>query len=321
MYLDVLQRVAADTGYHITEQRPALDKLLAQAAGDLYRALECDAIYREVTLVVPADKIVSLPSYVGPLRGMRQHTTDVPFDLQSMATPRYVTQTWAYKSTNWRNLGTTPVHTLLSAVGTLNIKSSTAESVTVTIIGSGPNASRQSEDVVTTATTVVTTKQFGPDIYSIICRNARLYDIQITDVSDTEVAVLPNTQNQTKYQLVDVSQVAWSRDTTNGEALIDVLYKQPLPDMSLDTDQFPAGDDFDDAWYNQAMALYFTPLEGRGADVQKFLLLAELAANGAKGNAEEQSVKKLNFGRNKFYSRFRRAYGVTGNYAISDPAL
>lgn len=313
MLLDVLTRVAADTGYKVTQQRTALLDLLNAGAREMYDSLECNHIYREVTVVVPRDKLVSLPSLIGDLRGMRAHTTDYPFPLQSISAPRYVDENWNYKVKNWRELGHSPVHTFVAAVGALTIEAPVvSDGATLLISGQTATAERLQEEIEIDGSPKVSSTQFGPTIHMISCVNERSCNITIKDVNGNEIAVLYNTENETRYLIVDVSEVFWSVDTASDETLIDVCYKHPLWRLTQDTDVFPAGSRYDNAWYHLCMHKYFSPMENRRTDASEERGLYSAALVEAKGSAEQNIEKKISFGRNKFYNMFRRQHVYPG---------
>lgn len=313
MLLEVLTRLASDTGYHPVQQRAALVNLLNRAAVDIYNTLECNKIYREVTLVVTPNAVVALPNFVGELRGMRMHTNDLPFDLQSIGAPRYVSSTWDYRVKNWRDLGESVVHTLPELIGVLTLSTNVIEGSSVLISGQTNKAFREQETVVLSVSPVSTTKLFGPRIDQIACMTARGSDITVKDADGTELAVLYNTELKTRYKLIDVSQVFWSADTMIGESLIDVAYKVKQTRLINDSDSFYAGDDYDNAWYHWAYHLHLAPLENRSQDATNERIAAIGALQATKDSSEQQIVKKMSFGRNKYYGHFRRWLGARSN--------
>lgn len=309
MLINVLTRVAADTGFHPVQKRDALIALIQQAADELYDELECSKMYREVTLVVPPNAVVSLPSFIGELRGMRMNTSEIPFELANIGQPRYTNNTLEHWYKNWRDKGESPIHTVLSAIGQLTITCNNIESdpVTVYINGQTNIADRDEEQVLINITTKQTTKQFGPGIYTIGCSSdARTCDITIKDVNGNEIATLPSWNSETRYKIVDVSQIFWPLDTAAGESLIDVCYKVPKRKLYRDSDVFYAGSDYDTTWYNKAMYIHCKPLQNRTEEVAKYSAAVLASVTAAKESGEGQQKKKLNYGRNKFYGFFNR---------------
>lgn len=308
MFLDVLTRVAADTGLHVVDKRTALNKLLHSAAKQMHNQLECSKIYREVTLVVAPDAVVSLPSFIGELKGMRIHTNEIPFDLANIGNPRYTNNTLQNWYKNWRDLGESPVHTVLNDVAALTIEVVAVEIAPITLIINGQTnkAQRIEEKILIDAVSKTTVNLFGPKLYSIGCASSnRTCDITIKDVNGTEIALLANNQSESRYKIVDVSKVFWPADTSAGESLIDVLYKVPCTILSQDSDVFYAGSDYDDAWYNFAMYFYYKPVQNRQNDAATHHADAVAFMQSAKESGEGAQLKKLSYGRNKFHGLFR----------------
>lgn len=308
MLIDVLTRVAADTGYNPDQQREILVRLLNVAAKELHSILECNAIKREVTLVITPDAVVTLPNFIGQLRGMRMHTNELPFDLHSIGQPRYTSTTLAFKFKNWRDLGEARTHTLPSSVGQLIISTARVEDNPVTLIISGKTnlANNVEERVLINAPEVLTANLFDTEINKIACLEQRTCDIVIKDSNGTEIATLYNNDNQTRYKLVDVSQIFWTLDTSAGESLIDVCYKLPLRQLLNDSDSFPAGDEYDNAWYHMTMHYFYKPINNKQDDSMTARSLALAACMSAKDGMEQEIVKKVEYGRNKFFGIFRK---------------
>ena len=308
MLLDVLERLAADTGLHDVQKRDELLALLQQSADELYPKLECTKIYREMTLIVTPDAVVSLPAKVGELRGMRMHTNELPFDLHSIGQPRYVSTTLQYKFKNWRDLGDSAINFLPAQVGPLVLTCPNVEATPVSVMINGQsNVALEAEEVVVMdAISKTTATLFTQSISSISCSSPRTMDITISDTLGNVVAILFNNQRKTRYKLVDVSQIFWTLDTSAGESLIDVLYKLPKMRFTRDSDSFYAGDDFDETWYNMAMYFFLKPLPNRLQDATAFQQLALQSCISAKDSAESGIVKKVSYGRNKFYNIFKK---------------
>lgn len=306
MLIDVLTRVASDTGYHPIQQRDKLLQLLNDAAKDLLNILECTKVYREVTLVVPPDKVVALPHFIGEVRNLRALTPELPFNLHSIGQPRYTSNTWQHKVDNWRDLGDSPIHTHLSSIGPVYFSVGGIETTpaVIKVCGQTVTGNREEESVTIDSVVTNTTKSFGLEIYSITSASARTYDILVSSAS-AELAVLYNDQKRTRYKLIDVSEVFWSYDTTAGEALIDVLYKMPAIWLSRDTDSFYGGDDYDNAWYSMTMYYYNKVLQDRSQIAGNFYQEALGFMQQDKESMEQGQLKKLHFGRNKYYGIFR----------------
>lgn len=306
MLTDVLKQLAADTGLHPEQQRADLIEILNKGAKELYQQLECNMINREVTLVVPRNKVVALPQQVGELRGTRVSICEVPFNQYPMSQPRYVTNTLGYQYDNWRDLGNSPFHTTPTIVGTLTVEplGIEAEPVTVAIVGESNLAAQVSEDLLMDQTRS-TTNLFTPNIKSIGCtERSRVFDMLIKDESGIEIARLLNNQRSTRYKLVDVSKLFWGPDTAADETLVDILYKLPFSTLYNSDDGFAGGDDYDEPWYCMCMYMYLKPLENKQAQALQYRADVLDFCKAAKESSESYQLKKLSFGRNKYYDHF-----------------
>jgi hypothetical protein len=306
MLINVLTRLAADIGYHKVDKRAALERLLNDGAKELHRKIDCNKIYREVTLVVPANKVVSLPSLVGEIKGMRIHSFDTPAPIYGISYPRYVKNVDDYRFFNWRDLGDSPVHTIMDSVGPLTLTTNIVEGVTVFISAQTNNAAQVEEAIVMDATSKTTLNAFGPQIFSIACAsNNRVADILVLDVNGTELATLHNNADKSRYKIVDVSEL-FPLDTTDEESLIDVCYKLPARNLTRDSDSFYAGDDYDEAWFNMCMALFLRNIPERVSDSFAYTAKAMNDLKAAKSHAERNLIKKISYGPNKFFGLFKR---------------
>lgn len=313
MLLDVLTRLAADTGLDPVGQRNTIVNVLNHAAKEIFTKLECNKVYWEVTLSVPPNKLVSLPSFIGELRGMaRSPTNEMMVPYYPIGAPRYVRSDVSYKWKNWRDLGENPIMQFPSVVGPLSISAAEVETVPITLYINGQTnkALRIEEQVLINATDKVTTNLFGPQIYSIACASSqeRTVDINISDANGLLLAVLYNMDTTTRYKMVDVSEAPWSQDLSDGNSLIDVMYKVQLRRLTKDSDNFPGGPDFDLSWYWMAMHLYFKPMKKKPSDFENFYAYAITSAKAAKESGEDSLEKKISFGRNKYFSLTRGYY-------------
>jgi hypothetical protein len=205
-------------------------------------------------------------------------------------------------------LGDSAINFLPAQVGPLVLTCPNVEATPVSVMINGQsNVALEAEEVVLMDNISKTTSTlFTQSISSISCSSPRTMDITISDTLGNVVAILFNNQRKTRYKLVDVSQIFWTLDTSAGESLIDVLYKLPKMRFTRDSDSFYAGDDFDETWYNMAMYFFLKPLPNRLQDAIVFQQLALQSCVSAKDSAESGIVKKVSYGRNKFYNIFKK---------------
>src|SRR6266576_3181861 len=144
---------------------------------------------------------------------MRIHTNELPFDLHSMAAPRYVANTIGYRFKNWRDLGESAVHTLPANIGPLTLINQVIEDppITVLIDGETNKAARIQESVLMSGNSAITNNSFTTKIYTIACATrVRNSDIVVRDANNNVIATLYNTDTKTRYKVCDVSQVFWT---------------------------------------------------------------------------------------------------------------
>lgn len=301
MLIDVITRLAENIGYNLTQQRSTLVKLANDAAREIYQELDCNRIKREVSCLVGRNKLVALPYFIGELQGMRQCSSEQLIPLMPMV-PRYASDTLSYKWKNWRDIGESPFHTLPVAIDNLTFETTVIESAIVQINGQTNVAARESESITLDSSPKDSTKLYNPaGVKSISSASTRTSDITVKDGSGNEVATLYNTQAKTRYKMVDVSKLFWGADNNSDETIIDILYKEPLWQLIDNTDSFPAGDIYDDAWYYRAMAVHFNSKPTLNTSLAATNhTLSLVALRNIKDGSERGIVKKLEFGRNKY---------------------
>lgn len=299
---DVLTRLASDTGLHITQKRTTLLNVVNISGRLLHKLLDCNKMFREVTLVVPVNKVVSLPAIIGELKGMRVHTYDTPFPLHSMGSPRYIKDVDDYRFKNWRDIGESPIHTSMTAVSQLTLITNTADDSEVIIVGQTDSANLLEESITMDELEKTTTNLFGPRIDSITCiaRN-RQSDIVIEDSNGTELATLYNNFSKSRYKIVDVSEIYFPQDTSSNESLIDVCYKVPERVFSSNADQFYAGDDYDEAWYHMSMFVFLQGVPERANEAAMHNAAALAFCKAGRNSSEGAQEKYIQFGKNRIY--------------------
>lgn len=307
MLIDVITRVAEDSGYDLVQERDKLLKLANAAAREIYQELNVNSLRREASFTVGRNKLVSLPSQISTLIGMRQHTTEALVPLEQM-TPRYNQDTLGYKWNNWRDVGESPLHTFPTAIDTLTFESAVVEDAVIQILGQTNVAAREGESLTLDESPKVTTKLYNPaGLKSISSMSTRNGNIIVKDIDGNEIATLFNNEKRTRYRIVDVSELFWGVDTSDGDTLVDVLYKEPLINLTLDADSFPGGDVYDDGWYYRCMSLFYKPMANRATDAARYRTESIVALMNIKDGTEHNQIQKVTFGRNKYMKRIYSA--------------
>jgi hypothetical protein len=260
----IIDEVCEKCGYDSTDDRELLLRVINRACKEVYEKTDLPGCLREITVLASADNIIALPYYVGELRNARSHYTMQRLQLVEMAA-RYAFNPWPQLWNNWRVLKKSPLQNCIEN-SSLPIVISMADvdtvDVTITVIGQTITANRFSEVVTIHAgeTSVSLTSEFI-DIFSITKNVANNRDITFTGADETGaeliLAVIPNDRVNSLYTLVDVSKLPLGGDMGTSFNYIDVLYKEPLPYLSVDGDEFICSG-FDDAISAKVCEYFFS---------------------------------------------------------------
>lgn len=222
-------------------QRSVLLRFLNEAGNELYDQNDADGVLREQLFQVSGDQQIALPAYVGPLRAMREYTTHVPWHLYNMR-PRYNQFNWQDRWRSWRMKGTSALVQDIENESVVKVIVPTVENppIVVTVSGTTPLASGgMSENITMDATNKQGTIQFV-EIKHLKKDRVNTCDVRIEDIDGRELATIPNNVLQMRYRLVDVSLYPWSNTATNNaDHYMEVLYKEALPWMQNDEDEYP----------------------------------------------------------------------------------
>lgn len=316
MLYNIVKRMASDTGLDSVQQASTLSKLINNSAEEIHRRLECNKIYRVVTLVVPPNLVVSLPYYVGDLRGVKNHCNEMMTNISNLGQPRFTKSTYEYQINRWTENGDSPLSQNMSTIGPLTLQCNSVDNAVVLVNGQITSSQAFEESVLLNAQSVMTVNLFGINIYNIACFTPRTSDISILDSNGVLISTLYASQERTKFKIIDVSKFIFGSNEAPNNNLMDVLYKIPFVPLTNNTDSFAAGDDYDNVIYHYAMYLYYLPMAGKEQDASIAKSQAFQSLKAIKDNEESGVVKKLNFGRCKFYNladRFRYLKGVVNN--------
>lgn len=307
MLSDILIPFCLKTGYDIIQQRTLALEWINRGADEIYKNLEPDDALSEVCLAVPANMQLTLPSYVGELRAVREYKYSTTIPIQSIGSPMYSSDTWQFLWRNWRLKGTSPLHTSMSNVGVLSLNIPVIDNSVVTVNMQTATGARVIEQITMNALVVVTTNS-PTKIFSISSATlGRLYDITINDINGIEIATLHNNEKHTRYRVIDVSEFQWGSyfSATPNTNIAQLLYKPTLYPYYYDTDEFIALD-FDAAIQYKALELYYQGQENKETDVILYSKKATQAMDIATRNQEAGENKQLLFQPNAVYKAFGR---------------
>jgi hypothetical protein len=264
----------------------------------------------EVVLIVPRDQQVSLPPFIGELRGMREYNWAGTIPLHEIGVPRYSSDTWKFKWRNWRYKGKHPLSNSITNAGPLTLMAVGVENPPAQVVVTGrTSASNKVMETVTLSSTVVSTVNsfLAIDRQGIACLTTpRTYDITVVDANNNTLAVLFNNESITEYIVVDVSAYPWAAlqgDGTN--SYVEVLYKSKFYKFFNFTDSFYAPG-YDDAIAYRALELWYQGKEGMEQNALLYQQLMKQVVDNNINNDEVGQVRRIAQGSNPVYQVFRK---------------
>ena len=254
----ILELAGAKMGLNpsVDRDRKVLLRFLNEAARELYDQADMAGSLMEAAFKVNGDQTISLPYWVGKIRGIRELSSMQVWHLNQMR-PRYNQFNWTDMWRNWRQLGKRALQTSVTnqAQGVITVPAVENPPITVSLSGPVNGASLINEDVVMTSTTMQTQNTFL-DYIAIKKDRVNNYDVTLSDVDGKVLSVIPNCNLQAMYQVIDVSACPWlPQNTSPFDNYIEMLYKKVLNWLYDDDDEFPAFD-YDLVLVNKMMQLY-----------------------------------------------------------------
>lgn len=315
----IIQDFCAHTGININDpiQKNFALTIINAAAEDLYTCDDPANCLREQLFMfdttAPTNvRQLTLPYYVGNIRAVRQFNAGLQIQLHDMR-PRYATGGWheqfGPEYLTWRFKGFTPLQRDIINEGPINFVSPVANDINfnITITGGNDQRSRFLETVnfPVGATSVSTTNAFSAGRVESIQKDIPTsYDISVTDVNDLELAVIPNSEILTKYQIFQISD--FEPIYIGNNQYTEVLYKLRFTPFKNDTDEFPSLG-YDKAIYWKSLEHYFSRKEGK----ENLALLAHQKCTEVMeniGNDSEAGIEKeIDFGQNQYLNMFPRS--------------
>lgn len=330
MLNDILETFCLPTGYDKLNRdtglpNPAALNIINRGAKDLYNQLESDAMMREVILIVTSNLQVSLPAFIGEVRGLREYNWGTTIPINEIGVPRFSSDTWKYKWRNWTYVGKRALASNINNASQLVFISPVVTSssyVSIRIVGKTDASNRVEETLILNATTKNSVNSYS-DVEVIACFEARTYDIEVQDIDGNTLAVLYNNESKTQYNIYDISQYAWIAQVGDGiTTLVEVLYKVKFYKFKNLADEF-AADGYDDAIAYKGISLWCQGKSDKEQDAALYQGLATAVANGAISSDERGQTLKLQQAPNttyRIFARFRQAWnwrrGSSNNWPL-----
>lgn len=247
-----------------------------EASKEIWNANDLSGSIQETTIAAENANQVSIPSFVGSLRALREVETnnEQVWKLSSMRS-RYTNNSWADDAiNNWLDKGHKAIARDITNEAPLKLTVHAVEvpPITVTIIGSTEHSNRVQEEVILDSTEKMCVNSFV-DIESITKDRINLYNILVIDAEERELSIIYNDELNSAFKIVDVSET-YTKPTTNEEIYFELLYKKALRDFHNDGDNFPING-YDDVILAKALKLYYE-------DKQDAIMVVALEAKATK---------------------------------------
>ena len=300
-------------------QRSIMLDYLNEAAQELYEESDMVGSLVEDSFYVQGNKTIALPSNVSSIRAIREKESKYPWKLSNL-TERYAYNNLEQDDRTWRIKGYEPFKvTPTSFSGMIAVVTAAMSTITITVVGSAAGISRAFEEVTLSSTSNAFSTTFT-SIESIIKSDVCTYDISIKESDDTVVALIPNNEKESQYLIVDVSEFPLESDAAqNDQNTLEVLYKEKLPYLSKDSDEFPA-DGYDNIIVNKVMQLF---MEEQGKIEEAMLYDKKASRSLGRRNAdlERGQIQRVRFDKHphdkltvSLINKYTKASRATGLY-------
>ncbi len=302
--------IASKVGYHpdtSDDDRIFLDSEINGIIRPFYVSNDqVGSLFEIIVFYDIESKLVSLPSFVGHIRGARYYDNPYKHTLRDIR-PRYAKEMYGVELLDFREVGTSTLAIQPEEWGKLKFALPEGEvsekDLVIAIVGETPVASRVEEQLIlakdgNSVTSVNSWKEAPKVIRKDAANN---FNITVTDINDVEVAIIPNHQLNSQYSVWQVRDDSMSGQLSGNS--LEILFKERLPELVNDYDEFLDGR-YDDVIVWQFLEQYYAQQEGKeklseAARDQWQLNLVDLNRDHARSKkAEEQAVP------NKFYGLF-----------------
>lgn len=239
---NILQQVQGKMGLNPADagQRATLVRFLNEAAYEIYNQSDMPGSLMEMVYKINGDQTIAMPSCVGHIRAVREYASMIPWSINQMR-PRYNQSNWEDFWRNWRLKNRQPLQSSITNTSQLIFTVPAVDATTtVTVTGRTLVASNATEIVSFSSAPVVSTVNSWLEVYAINKNQVTSYDIAVTDIDGKSMAVIPNNELSSQYQIVDISTMPWLPTSSSSlDHFVEVLYKQKLAYLSNDGDEFP----------------------------------------------------------------------------------
>jgi hypothetical protein len=254
----VLNQAGAKMGLNPSQpsDRLVLLRFANEAAEELYDSFDPEGCMLEEAFKVNGDQTISMPMYVGEVRGVRECASWISWHINQMR-PRYNQFNWV---DSWRNIRLKNIQALAAtvtntSVGVITVTEIENPPIVVTVSGSTETARNIGESITMDALSKQTTNQYND--YNLIAKDrVNNCNVTLSDVDGKLLSIIPNDCLEASYQIYDVSVCPFLNQNTSQQSnYLEILFKKTLPWFQNDSDQFPA-QKYDNIWVNKILQLW-----------------------------------------------------------------
>lgn len=306
-------KIAAETGFHpesSDDDKNYLNLEINNIANDLYSEHDLVGSLKEIIIFFELTaKLVSLPSYVGEVRASRYYDSPFILTLRDIR-PRYSSSGFTKQILDPREIGVSTLFNQITNASVLKFSLPEGEvestDLEIDIIGATPVSTNIQEKLILIAgqNTITSINNWVEAPTSILKNRYNSFDILVTDIEDNELALIPNSELNSRYKVFQVRD-----DNLIGQISansLEVLYKEAFIPLVNDNDEFLKSI-YDEVLFWKFLYEYWSKQEGKEslAESAREMLVTKF---GIK-NRDNQKGKKseMQYVDNKFYSLFDRA--------------
>jgi len=318
----ILRQCAQKLGAKLPAQRDWLLEKVNQAAFELWKSDDLThSVLEQVFEFDTENSQLTLPHYVGEVRGLREYNSGVAITLKDMR-PRYNHYAWnSVGQWKYRVRGISPILRDLenSAPLTVTLVKPELIAVNVTITGATEFSARLSETVTIAAgaTSGNTVANFfpssvAPQAISEIKKDiVTKHNVEITDADGELIAVIPSNELSTRYTLVEIGDKFFNWSVNHN--CVEVLFKLNYRPFVVDTDEYPVSG-YDDT-------IMWKVLENNATKIEDAIAFRKKASSLKSDLATDTEVsldQDIKFGNSRYFGDFtvddqfvspRRCYG------------
>lgn len=239
---NILADIASEIGLVASNatDRAWLIARVNDAAEELYQSRDlAGSIFEQLFQFDSINQQVSLPSYVGVVRAVRDYSTRNRLAYHDLR-PRYQSAGWTEPYLAWREKGKSPLsrNIINASVVVLSIPTPETADFSVVVTGSTEQSARISETITfAVGETEKTTLNAWLTIESFSQPSPHTYDVTMEDIDGNELSRLGNAEPTALYTLIQVQDYYAASD---GSAVtnVEVLYKRANRAFVNDGDEF-----------------------------------------------------------------------------------